>query len=138
MSHIFPLNAIPKKMFPDAKLSKLLLRPGELVFSMDDSDWAIEDDISLFYGPGDMVFYYSGDIEFQKRAPSNNEWSTVLQSTLPDRALSLEMISRYEEKMVFQFREENTGYAFKIIISEVIKIIWTGEKDDYHQQLDDD
>ena len=59
----------PEQCFPDIDGLKLRIGAKALHFSAEDSEWALQSDITLAAGPGRVSFFYTGELRFQVERP---------------------------------------------------------------------
>lgn len=138
MPRVFPADFFSPQFFPDVLLSKVTVTPERLILTVTDSDWALQPKISLFYGPGDMIFFYSGEIKYFWRNVKESIWHSLAQEPTLDDKVNLEIITHIGEKWAFRFRLADRKKLIELRVPTVNKIIWTGEGDAYDPEFDDD
>ena len=127
MSKIFPLGLFPTKFFPDVELTKISLTATACAINVSDSDWSLQSDMTLFYGPGTMTFEYSGNAATRWGSLTDKEWTYVKTTETLPHVADFDVVSRNEAGWVLSFRPDEEGHRIEIILPEVKKIIWDGE-----------
>ena len=126
----FPLPLFPKQLLPDVELDAVTMDETTLTISVSDSEWAISRDIEYFFGPGEMIFSFTGQPTFGWKKPKEEAWHKIT-SELLEHLTALERIERADnESWLFYFSHREKGYLGIIILEAVTKIEWTGEVDE--------
>lgn len=136
MATEFPLALFPKQLFPDVELKEIGFCGASMVISVTESEWAISDEIAYFYGPGDMIFHFSGEPSINLKCVKKMECKTDVQDCLAELE-SLEVIRRQDDSSwLFQFSNRARGFIVDITLDKVSKIEWTGEADEENMELE--
>jgi hypothetical protein len=126
----FPLALFPVQLFPDVSLEAVTVDSANKAFtiSVADSGWALSQDIEFFFGPGDMVFFFSGKMQMGYKQPTDTTWQGTNNEELLQYLGELEMIKKQSNgTWLFRFANQEKGFLTAIILDDVAKIEWTGE-----------
>ncbi|WP_447956352.1 hypothetical protein [Vreelandella sp. EE7] len=123
----FELEWIPTQLFPDIELERVDVNEQAIRIVCSDGDWSIQSDITLFWGPGTMVFEVEGDtfvhIQEGERWPLVDP--AVAQEKLIPYLHTLEVIERGDPwRLRFRAGDRN---AIVELQAKVIGIIWYPE-----------
>ena len=126
MSKVFPLSLFPEQFFPDVTLQEVRFSESTLEIVVSDSEWALEPKIVLFYGPGTMIFAYSGQPRIRRRASNDPDWTYGATQEIMNRVISFDMVSRDDNQWAFRFRPDKKGEIVEVILPEMTHITWSG------------
>lgn len=129
----FPLELFPIQIFPEVLLEAVTVDSEKktLTISVNDSGWALSRDIEFFFGPGDMIFFFSGNIQMGYKQPADNTWQKTNNQELLTHFGELEFIKKqHDGTWLFRFANREKDYLSAIILDDVVKIEWTGEVDE--------
>jgi hypothetical protein len=115
--------------FPDVVLKSLSLTPEELVVKATDSAWGLQSDIIFFYGPGDMHFYYEGQVKIHWKTVRGEQWEPGSLDLLA-QVTHFDMIRRKDGIWRFLFRNAAAGVNVELSFERITRIIWFGKGDD--------
>lgn len=126
----FPLALFPPQLFPDVDLKSVTMTETALTISVTESEWAISEDMEYFFGPGDMIFQFSGEPAIGWKELHETTWHRSNHELLP-HLVTLEIIRRQGNgSWLFQFSCREKELVAAIILDEVTRIDWTGEADE--------
>jgi len=133
MSKIFPLSLFPEQFFPDVTLKDVRLTESTLEITVTDGQWALEDKMVLFYGPGVMTFTYSGQLQGRWRASSDADWEYVTSPDIFKHVAFFDMIVSGDKYWAFRFRPEQKEYTMEVLLGKVTHIAWSGAGEDLEE-----
>ncbi|PKH59065.1 MULTISPECIES: hypothetical protein [unclassified Halomonas] len=121
---VFDLEWIPGQLFPDIELERVDVDEQAIRVVCSDGDWSIQSDITLFWGPGTMVFEVEGDIDVRIR--EGERWPLVAPSTAQNKLIpylhTLEVIERGDPwRLRFRAGDLNAKVELQ---STVTRITW--------------
>ncbi len=132
MTTEFPLDIFPTQIFPDADLKRISLEAAALTIAVSDSEWGFSEDEILFFGPGNMIFHYSGKASPGWRKLHEKSWHEGGPELLGHSA-ALDFIRRQpDDTWLFQFSNREQGFVVCLLLEKISRIDWTGEA---NQQL---
>lgn len=137
MSQVFPLDIFPTHLFPDTRLSRVTVDKDALNVSVTDSAWALQSDITLFYGAGDMIFYYDGVVQARWRGIQEEEWRYLADLPVLDSSATLEMIARNEKEWRFRFRSAGKMSIMEFLVPAVTRVEWTGPGERFNPDMEE-
>lgn len=127
MTTEFPLDIFPAQIFPDAEPTRISLEAATLTIAVSDSDWGFSEDEILFYGPGNMIFYYSGKASPGWRKLHEKSWHKGGPELLA-RSAALDFIRRQpDDSWLFQFSNREQGFVVCLLLERISHITWTGQ-----------
>lgn len=121
---VFKLEWIPGQLFPDIELERVAVDEQAIRIVCSDGDWSIQSDITLFWGPGTMVFEVDGDIAVRIR--EGERWPLVAPSVAQEKLIpylhTLEVIERGDPWRL-RFRAGDLNAAVELQTA-VTRITW--------------
>ena len=130
MTTEFPLDIFPVQLFPDAEVKRVSLEAATLTITVSDSDWALSEDEELFFGPGDMIFQYTGAATLGWRSVQETGWHGGGPELLT-RLTALDFIRRQPDgSWLFQFSCRAQGFVVSLLLEKITRIDWTGDADE--------
>lgn len=133
MTKEFPLELFPVQLFPEVELEAVTVDSANkvLTISVSDSGWALTRDIEFFFGPGDMLFSFSGEMQIAHKQQTDTTWKKENRQELLQYVVELEIIKKQEDgTWMFTFANREKGYLVAIILDAIVKIEWSGEFDE--------
>lgn len=137
MATEFPLALFPGQLFPDVELKEVIINDNNMVIAVTDSEWAISDDMVYFFGPGEMVFNFSGAVSIEYGIGADKELHSGDKSILK-RIKTLDFIRKQDDSLLFQFGNRKEKIRIMIHLAKIAKIEWTGDADEDMLELEAD
>ena len=118
----------PEQCFPDVDAPKVSISRNAILICCEDSDWALQSDISLAVGPGCMHFFFSGALRIEMEGPQGKKvWSLAEAAKTPPPPIEDIRLIRRGTPWEFSF----TGRDNTIIVfyADITDISWKSEGD---------
>lgn len=119
---VFELEWIPGQLFPDIELERVEVDEQAIRVVCSDGDWSIQSDITLFWGPGTMVFEVEGDIAVRIR--EGERWPLVAPDVAQEKLIpylhTLEVIERGDPwRLRFRAGDRNAKVEIQAAVTRI-------------------
>ncbi len=113
----------PEQCFPEIEGLRVRSEKKALHICGDDTDWALQSDISLAVGPGCMLFFHTGEIRFRVDGPEGRRDFSLqeMEQTALPKLEELRMVRRGQP---WEFLFGLSGSTTLTLYAEITAISW--------------